>query len=468
MFDFEIISHWAQVQGKDLAYADESSEITFRDFDSITRKIALLINETGIKQGDLVATILPPQLGWLCTFALHRLGVTTMSKNNLSGFNKEATPDWLISLLPHHQIPQNRTIIFDQAYFDLIKASEEMQTLPGYSSPDVIARLFSTSGTTGDVKYIDRTAGQLAEFSTLNASYDFAGTDHIMSLFPYGAGQTYRLALKCLLQGKPYFNCSFPDYRLPKVLSKYPIRTLIGSPAQIAGFLDIQKQTATSLPLIKTVIMGGSVPSKQLVDRILSQLDCRVFNAYGSSEALNIANQEITQSVEGGATLNPEVNLQIVDENDVPLAPLNVGRIRYQRPGMATSYYKNLAASAEFFKSGFFYPGDLAFIDETGKLVLDGRVNEVINLGGVKINPEAVDKIALAQLGVLDCATFASVDETGVEQLAIALVVDGDFNSELFTKAMEAKSPNKPKAYVQVTEIPRNENGKILRHKLRL
>ena len=133
---------------------------------------------------------------------------------------------------------------------------------------------------------------------------------------------------------------------------------------------------------------------------------------------------------------------------------------------MATSYYKNLAATAEFFKDGYFYPGDLAYIDEAGKLVLDGRVNEVINLGGVKINPESIEKIALAQLGVLDCATFASVDASGIEQLSMAVVVDGDFNLELFTKAMEAKSPNKPKSYVQVAEIPRNDNGKILRQKL--
>ena len=90
----------------------------------------------------------------------------------------------------------------------------------------------------------------------------------------------------------------------------------------------------------------------------------------------------------------------------------------------------------------------------------------MINLGGVKLNPEAVDSVALAQLGVLDCATFAIPGAAGVEQLAIALVTNADFDAVLFEKAMAAKSPHPISIAIQVPGIPRNDNGKILRSTL--
>ena len=134
---------------------------------------------------------------------------------------------------------------------------------------------------------------------------------------------------------------------------------------------------------------------------------------------------------------------------------------------MATSYYKNPAATAEFFKDGYFYPGDLAFINDAGLLVLGGRSSEVINLGGVKVNPQKVDEIAMAQLGVIDCAAFAVSGQSGVEELAIALVVDSDFNQEFFDKAMAQKSPYPPAISIPMAKIPRNDNGKVSRQLLR-
>ena len=168
-------------------------------------------------------------------------------------------------------------------------------------------------------------------------------------------------------------------------------------------------------------------------------------------------------SDEVGSWIRPPVELQIVDDNDNQLPAMSVGHIRYRRKEMATSYYKNPQATAQFFKDGYFYPGDLGFIDLTGRLMLQGRSSEVINLGGVKVNPERIDSIALAQLGVRDCATFARMNDSGVEELGIALVVDVDFDKENFEKAMASKSPVQIRQASIVQVIPRNEMGKIQR-----
>jgi acyl-CoA synthetase (AMP-forming)/AMP-acid ligase II len=133
---------------------------------------------------------------------------------------------------------------------------------------------------------------------------------------------------------------------------------------------------------------------------------------------------------------------------------------------MVTSHYKNPSATKQFFRNGFFYPGDLGFIDHAGRLLLEGRSTDVLNLGGVKISPERIESIALAQIGVRDCAVFAALGDSGVEKLCIALVVDADFNRERFEESMASKSPH-PIGWVQiVSAIPRNETGKIQRNRL--
>jgi acyl-CoA synthetase (AMP-forming)/AMP-acid ligase II len=82
------------------------------------------------------------------------------------------------------------------------------------------------------------------------------------------------------------------------------------------------------------------------------------------------------------------------------------------------------------------------------------------------MNPEVIDSIAMAQLGVVDCAAFSIPGPTGIEQLAIALVTDGDFDPENFEKAMAKKSKFPIAAAFLVPAISRNENGKILRSQL--
>jgi acyl-coenzyme A synthetase/AMP-(fatty) acid ligase len=292
------------------------------------------------------------------------------------------------------------------------------------------------------------------------------GEDGVFILLPFGAAWTTIHVAMCLMLGKTYYNCMFTDFRLQKFVSRYPIRTVIGSPIQISSFLEIQAQTGTKLPLLKTIIMGGSPPSEQLVERIKSQLDCRIFNAYGSTEAGLIAMSRLGINQPEGAWITPQMELQIVDDNDSQLPAMSVGHIRYRRDDMSTSYYKNLDATARFFKDGYFYPGDLGFLDDQGRLLLEGRSTDVINLGGVKINPERIESIALAQLGVRDCAAFAAIGSAGVEELALALVVDSEFNRENFEKAMEKKSPHAIRQAKVVPAIPRNETGKIQRHLL--
>jgi acyl-coenzyme A synthetase/AMP-(fatty) acid ligase len=459
----EVITFWAHLKPTEIAFADESHEVNFRELDMYTRKIGFLLKETGIKRGEVVGLILPGYLGWLFSLALFRLGVTTLVKNSFSDFSPELVPDWVIGSEQHPGKATERMIVVDEDYLLKVNASTELDVFEGFASPDEIATFFSTSGTNGETKYKSVGARHLWTEALRMHSANAFGEDGVFSLFQFGTSWATHQAIKCLILGKTYYSCRFTDFRLPKFVSKYPIRTLIGSPTQVSTFLDIKKQTGTQLPLLKIVIMGGSPPSQHLVARIKSQLNCRMFNSYGSTEVGFVAMSGLGRNEPEGAWITPQIDLQIVDDIGNPLPAMSVGHIRYRRSDMVTSYYNNPVATAHFFKDGYFYPGDLGFIDHSGRLVLEGRSSDVINLGGVKINPERIESIALAQSGVRDCAAFARISDSGIEVLAISLVVEADFSRDNFETAMAAKSAY-PIGWVQiVTAIPRNEAGKIQR-----
>ena len=462
----ELITFWAHLKPTEIAFADESREITFAELDKYTRKIGYMLKEKGIKRGEIVGLILPGHPGWLFYLALARLGVPTMMQNNLESFTPELVPDWLISLEAHPEKELDRTIIVNEDYLTKVETSKELEEFEGFTHPTDLATFYSTSGTNGETKFREISAEYAWTASLRIHTNNVFGEDDSFVLLPFGGAWTNRHISTCLIFGKTYYNCMFSDFRLLKFVSKYPIRTLMGSPVQISSFLEAQKQTNTNLPLLKTIIMSGSAPSDQLAVRIKSQMDCKIINAYGSTEVGFVAFSILGENQPPGAWINPSLEVEIVDDNDQPLSAMSVGHIRYRRDGMETTYYKNPEATAQFFKDGYFYPGDLGFIDEAGRLILEGRITDVINLGGVKVNSEHIESIALAQLGVRDCAAFAHINSSGIEELCIALVVDSDFDKGSFEKAMAAESPHRICEFLIVPSVPRTETGKIQRHLL--
>jgi len=213
--------------------------------------------------------------------------------------------------------------------------------------------------------------------------------------------------------------------------------------------------------------MGGSAPTQTQIKRVREHFNARIFNSYGSTELGFVSLHEIVEGKIMGGNISPEVKLEIVDSENRKLNNGESGIVRYAKINMATEYYKSLDSTKEFFQDHFFYPGDSGFLDNLGRLHITGRTNEVMNLGGVKVSPNVVEEIALSVAGVEDAAAFPLTDKKGIKRLALAYVKSSGFNlvelEEKFKSELKAISVAK---FVEVDEIPRNENGKIPRSNL--
>jgi acyl-coenzyme A synthetase/AMP-(fatty) acid ligase len=98
---------------------------------------------------------------------------------------------------------------------------------------------------------------------------------------------------------------------------------------------------------------------------------------------------------------------------------------------------------------------------------LAGRTEELLNVGGVKLDPLEIDREILAFAGVVDAAAFVFESLTSTPRLAVAIVGDASLDVVLIDAEMRRRFPTRyPSVYVTTDAIPRNDGGKILRGSL--
>ena len=133
-----------------------------------------------------------------------------------------------------------------------------------------------------------------------------------------------------------------------------------------------------------------------------------------------------------------------------------------------TGYLSNDAATKTFFKDGYFYPGDLAVTRSDGRIALQGRSTDVINMRGRKIFPGPIEERLSEFLDVSGVCLFSMQDEGGEEEIYVAIETATPIEPELLQTAINRELKAYPRARVRyVSSLPRNPMGKVLRQALR-
>jgi acyl-CoA synthetase (AMP-forming)/AMP-acid ligase II len=157
------------------------------------------------------------------------------------------------------------------------------------------------------------------------------------------------------------------------------------------------------------------------------------------------------------------VEVEVVDDSGKALPPDAVGLLRYRGPGIAEGYYRDEEASREAFRDGWFYPGDLAALNERGYIFLRGRRKDMILRGGVNIYPAEIEATLMLHPAVAEAAVFAMPSvEFGEEIAAFVQLRDAIVVAELRQWCADKLAPYKrPKVITIVEAMPRNSAGKV-------
>ena len=388
----------------------------------------------------------------------------TLPKGQVVVFRSSQTVDFLVTYFAIHlagsvAAPLERDT--PEPLFQEITAS-----LTGSDLPPGSADILYTTGTTGRSKGViisHRTI--LADAENLIAGQGFSRDlvfiingplNHIGSLsklFPV----VMLGATLYILNGMRDLNAFFDalDYPAPKMATFFV-------PATIRMLLQFAPERLASYADKLDFIESGAAPLAHADMLRLCELlpHTRLYNTYASTETGIIATYNFNdgQCLQGclGRPM-PHSRLVITSE----------GLIACQGDTLMTGYVNDPELTATILHDDTIFTADMGHIDEEGRLRLEGRQGDVINVGGYKVAPTEVEDAALSLPQVNDCICIA-VDHPLTGQALKLLVVTPEgqpFDKRQIARALKAQleTYKVPLLYEQVEKIQRTYNGKINR-----
>jgi len=156
-----------------------------------------------------------------------------------------------------------------------------------------------------------------------------------------------------------------------------------------------------------------------------------------------------------------------VDENDVPVPQGETGEIITRSDSVMVGYWDNPEATAETLRGGWLHTGDIGRFDADGYLSLMDRSKDVVISGGTNIYPREIEEVLLNHPDVQEVSVIGRRDDEWGE-IVVAYVVGTAPPKDLDALCLEKIARfNRPKYYIYLESLPKNNYGKVLKTELR-
>ena len=161
----------------------------------------------------------------------------------------------------------------------------------------------------------------------------------------------------------------------------------------------------------------------------------------------------------------------IVDEEGNGVPPGTVGEIIVKGPQVVPGYWNKPEETANAFKDGWLFTGDVGLMDEQGWFYVVDRKKDMINASGYKIWPKEVEDALMQHPSVLEAAVIGVPDEyrgesvKGFVSLKSGMKAEPDELKKFCREIIASyKCPNEIDI---IDDLPKSASGKILRRELR-
>lgn len=237
--------------------------------------------------------------------------------------------------------------------------------------------------------------------------------------------------------------------------------------AIVAGLVGVNVRHACP-DLVSLRIVGDHLPPR--ARELLTRLSPNVYVVYGSTESgvVTMATPAVlARRPDTAGAACPWAEIQVVDEEGRPQLPDVPGILRLRSSQMVAEYHLDPERTAAGFRDGWFYPGDRGRIDVEGLLHVDGRIDDMINVGGAMMDAADIERTLATHPAVREAGAFITELPDGQPLLSAALVLDRDVGlNEIGAFAQARLGPLAPQRYVMAAALPRTGTGKLLRRHL--
>jgi 4-hydroxybenzoate-CoA ligase len=491
-------------RGEKVAFIDRKRQVTYRQLQAESCRVAHLLKKLGIRQEQRVAQIMLDTVDYPAVFfGAMRTGVVPVLLNTLLPAEQYAyvlkdcraralfvSPQLLAILepiLPRLADLEHVIVVGEApagARFKTLEASlkglpDSFETVETH--PDEPAFWLYSSGSTGmpkGVKHVHTSLMQTAKLygqGLLGMREDDVVFSAAKLFFAYGLGNSLTFpmsvgATAVLLDERP------TPAKVFEVMRRDQPTMFFGAATGYAGMLvDPACAPENGSQRLRLCISAGEALPEHVGLKWKERYGVDILDGIGSTEMLHIYVSNAPGDVKYGTTGRavPGYDVRLVDDDGRDVADGEIGEMILRGPSAAEGYWNQREKSRNTFQGHWMRTGDKFMRDAEGRYTYCGRSDDMFKVSGIWVSPFEVENALVSHPSVLEAAVIPAADSDGLLKPKAFIVLNGAqptsaLDNDLKEHVKRSIGPWKYPRWIEVVdELPKTATGKIQRFKLR-
>lgn len=366
------------------------------------------------------------------------------------------------------------SLIIDDEFCKNLSSPKE--GLADRSTPDGVAYVLYTSGTTGKPKGV-----MIENHSVVNYARAFEkemkiGPGDIMLQYSVCSFDIFvEEVFASLLNGA---SIAIPSYEihngplegLMDFCKRHKVTILDGFPYFVA---DVNKESHLLPETVSLIISGGDIVRANYISNLRNR-GVRIYNTYGPSETTVCSNYfriDNAEALEDGTFPVGKpvegVDVKILDDNFKEIEVGEIGEICIFGEGVGHGYLGNPPEQVNYVTledgTRFYRSGDLGYRMKDGNIIFLHRKDDQVMILGRRVEPEEVENVLNEYKGIDRGIVRAFKDEAGLHYLVAYIVPNVGFRLKDLKAWLSSKLSDfmVPEFYVALHHIPLTVRGKV-------
>ena len=471
---------------------DDGTEISYKDFISLSSKISHKLTNLGLKSGDHILVKSPK-----CkeTLSLYLTSILTGSVffplnsnytlNETIYFIEDSKPSFLIC---ESSEVESIKPICDEIGCKILslnangegEVTNDLENLDSFFKPNTrvnedLAALLYTSGTTGKPKGAMLTHDNLVSNAhELINLWNIDNSETLIHSLPIYHTHGLFVAINTSMMSGATIRF-IKNFNIDLVIEAFKYSTLMMGVPTFYTRLIKDKRLDKSLTKNMKLFISGSAPLlTETHQHFYNITGHRILERYGMTETNMNTSNPFDGERKAGSVGKPlkDISIRINKTKGDKDTVLNkIGMIEIKGPNVFKGYLNNPEKTQEAFtKDGYFITGDIGYFDKDGYLFISGRNKDLIISGGFNVYPKEIEDVINQHKSVIESAVFGIKDHD-LGEVPIAAVVMINNNTKIKDLSIFVENNlvkyKTPKKYLVLNELPKNVMGKVQKNILK-
>lgn len=237
-------------------------------------------------------------------------------------------------------------------------------------------------------------------------------------------------------------------------------------PAMLRLLTSMKINEEIDLSHLRYLVVGAGIITEELFLNFKNKFNISLSSNYGSTETGGLITRTEEKDFPSVGKAMKNVDIQIRDNDGNIIKNGFEGELWVKAPSLMSRYFDSVITLD---KDGFYFTGDLAKKDNKDNIYITGRIKNIVNIGGKKVNPVFIEELIKTYPDVEDVMIVKKKKTNGEEYMMAYISIKKEIDLYLIKKFLQDKVESYmiPAIIKIVSTIPRNDLGKIKKEDLK-